>query len=77
MCRKIVINRGEINIETPKEFKKHFGFYPITEEDFNEPDLVGCMCPVYIAKTLKTHNIPYKMCGGDYYVGQLELVIEA
>ncbi len=74
MCRKIVINKGEKDIETPLQFKEYFGFYPTMNYCFNEPDLVCCLCPVNIKEVLESNNIAYKMCGGDYYVGQLESV---
>lgn len=78
MCQTIVINKGEKEIETPREFKEHFGYYPIafegcTKESINSDKWEDfCLCSCNIDETLKAHRIDYKWDGSDYYIGMLD-----
>ena len=75
MCSTIVINRGELEIETPKQFKDHFKFEPIKNNYYNSIYRNCCLCQIDIEETLKQNNIPFKTDCGDYYVGMLDEVI--
>jgi hypothetical protein len=77
MCSIIIINRGEKQIETPNEFKEHFGFLPLCDSrygNFEESELNDCLCVADLPTTFREHKIPYKEHIGDYYVGDLENV---
>ena len=72
MCTMVIINRGEKEIESASEFKKHFGFLPdgFTSDD----EMDACLCGFDLDTTFKEKRIEYKKDCGDYYIGQLELV---
>jgi hypothetical protein len=72
MCVTIVINRGEKEIESPRQFKEHFGFEPFIEDGYKTIELDACLCQVDVEKSLNAHNIPFKWDCMDYYVGDLE-----
>ena len=75
MCDSIIINRGEVEIQTPRQFKNHFGFMPIIYEDsISEEEMDWCLCSCDLEKTFNTHKIPFKYGCGDYYVGELDLL---
>jgi len=65
MCQTIIINKGEIEIETPKDFKSHFGFKPIKAEHYNNVDEDCCLCQVDIEKSLFDNDIKFELseCG--------------
>ena len=75
MCGIVVINRGEKEIETPRQFKQHFGFEAPEEEDCNDINIDYCLCQVDVEKALTDNNVPFKKYCGDIYVGDLENVI--
>jgi len=75
MCNIVVINRGEKEIETPRQFLEHFGFEAPKEEYYTTVDMDCCLCQVDIEKALTEHNIPFKTDCGDFYVGQLDEVV--
>ena len=75
MCVTVVINRGEKEIGTPREFREHFGFDAPLEPYYKEVVPDACLCQVDIEKAFKDNNIPYKFDYMDYYVGDLENVI--
>jgi len=75
MCGIIVINRGEKEIGTPKEFKDHFGFEAPKEEYYDTVDMNSCLCQVDVEKALTDNNIKFKKDCGDIYVGDLDNVI--
>lgn len=75
MCNIVVINRGEKEIETPRQFLEHFGFEAPKEEHYRTVDMDCCLCQVDIEKALTEHNIPFKTDCGDFYVGQLDEVV--
>lgn len=70
MCGKVIINKGEKEIETPKEFKDHFGFEAPREEYYHTVDMDCCLCQVDVEKALTDHNIPFEKDCGDIYVMQ-------
>jgi len=82
MCKIVVINRGEKEIVTPKEFKEHFGFLPVKSslyaleenEGYSEKELNECLCTADIVKTLRENNIQFKSQWGNVYVGELDLI---
>lgn len=75
MCDSIIINRGEVEIQTPRQFKNHFGFMPIIYEDsISEEEMDCCLCSCDLEKTFNTHKIHFKYGCGDYYVGELDLL---
>lgn len=75
MCGIVVINRGEKEISTPRQFEQHFGFKAPKEYYYNEIDIDCCLCQVDVYKALNDHNIPYKNDCGDVYVGDLKNVV--
>ena len=75
MCNIVVINKGEKEIETPRQFLEHFGFEAPMESYYNSVDLDSCLCQVNIDDALTDHYIPYKKDCGDYYVGMLKEVV--
>jgi hypothetical protein len=77
MCEKVIINRGEKEIGTPREFQDHFGFLPDKGVDEDEElDMDSCLCQCDIDNTFIEKGIEYKRDCGDYYVGQLEFFEE-
>jgi len=75
MCNIIVINKGEKEIETPRQFLEHFGFEAPKEEYYRAVDMDCCLCNCDLEKTLNEHKIPFKKDCGDIYVGMLEDVV--
>ena len=71
MCHIIVINKGEKEIETPRQFLEHFGFEGIKESYYKDVDIDACLCQIDIEKTFKQHEIKYKVDCMEYYVGKL------
>lgn len=67
MCRKVVVNRGEKEIETPREFLAHFGFLPENGDIEIELDL--CLCGFDIEAILNERGIPFKDIHDDLFVG--------
>ena len=82
MCKSVVINRGEKEITTPREFKNHFGylptkhdFYALEEnEQFSEQELDSCLCFADIVSTLRLNEVQFKNYLGNIYVGELDFV---
>lgn len=72
MCYKVVINRGEKEIETPRQFQEHFGFPAEKDVHYNTVELDICLCQCDIEQTFKEQNIDFKTDGYDYYVGLLD-----
>jgi hypothetical protein len=71
MCNSIIINLGEKEIATPREFLEHFGFVPY---DVEAVLMDECLCYCDLEKTLNEHKIPFKNDCGDLYVGMLEKI---
>lgn len=82
MCYKVIINRGEKEIETPRQFEAHFGFPPIKheayaltdDEAYLESEKDECLCSANLVKSLRDKNIQFKTHWGDVYVGELNLL---
>ena len=73
MCQKVIINRGEKEIESPRQFEQHFGFLPDKEIHYDSIDMDCCLCSCDIDATFKEKRIEYGTCAfGDYYVGELD-----
>ncbi len=72
MCNIVVINKGEIEISTPKEFYKHFGFMPDTDVYLGKIGMDDCLCHCDIEDTFNHQKIPFKTDGSDFYVGMLD-----
>lgn len=68
MCTVLVINKGEKEIETPSQFKEHFGFLPLIDEHYNDLVMDGCLCQCDLEKTLEQKGIKYENDFGDIYV---------
>ena len=75
MCGLVIINRGEKEIESPRQFKQHFGFEAPKQEYYNDVDMDCCLCQVDVEKSLVEHKILFKIDCGDIYVGDLKNVI--
>jgi hypothetical protein len=75
MCQIIVINKGEKEISTPRQFREHFGFEPAKDDHYEYVDEESCLCQCDVKATLENFNIPFKTYCGDYYVGLLDQVI--
>ena len=72
MCGILVINRGEKELSTPRQFAEHFGFYPVGFSPKSPEELDACLCQCKIEETLKDHNIEFKRdYNGDWYIGDL------
>lgn len=67
MCDIIVINKGEKEITSPREFKEHFGFD--VGEDIEEEWMDACLCNYFINEKFIEHKIPFEF-DGDYYIEQ-------
>ncbi len=72
MCDIIVIDRGEKEISSPKQFFEHFGFMPNMDLD---SDIDMCLCQIDIEKEFNDHNIPFKYDCNEWFVGDLDNVI--
>ncbi len=75
MCYKIIVDKGMVEIETPRDFMNHFGFMPITEKHYKGLNMDACLCQVDIKRSLDAHNIPHVFeygKSGDAYVGDIE-----
>ena len=75
MCNIVVINKGEKEIETPRQFLEHFGFMPDKEIYYNGIGMDECLCQCDVEKSLTDNNIPFKKDCGDIYVGMLDEVV--
>lgn len=76
MCYIIVINKGEKEITTPRQFTQYFGYEPQYWEETEEIDIDSCLCQVDIEKTLTDKGVLFKMDLGDYYIGMLDEIKE-
>ena len=74
MCQIIVINKGEKEIQTPKEFLEHFKFIPQIDSFHQTIDMECCLCQCDLEKSFKDNSIDFKKDCGDYYVGMLDQI---
>ena len=72
MCNIVVINKGEKEIGTPRQFLEYFGFIPDISPIINMDE---CLCNYDIELIFNKNNIAYKKDCGDYYVGMLDDVV--
>ena len=72
MCGIIVVNKGEKEIETPRQFLEYFGFEAPMESYYKSVELDSCLCQVNIEDALKDHCVTYKKDCENYYVGLIE-----
>jgi hypothetical protein len=73
MCNIVVINRGEKELGTPRQFQEHFGFLPNRDIHYTDIDMESCLCQCDIEASFKERDIPY-LFDGDYYVGELDRI---
>ena len=72
MCQIIIINKGEKEISTPRQFLEHFKFLPISNEYLGAKlEMNDCLCQCDIDLTFNNAMVKYKEICGDYYVGML------
>lgn len=67
MCNMVVINKGEKEISTPRQFLEHFGFMP-DPECYHSITMDECLCNCEIGESFRLNNIEYRNIDGDYYV---------
>lgn len=60
MCYVVVVDRGEKELETPKEVKEHFGIELSPYWCYNEVYEDACLCQLDLEKMFDENNIPYK-----------------
>ena len=70
MCGIIVIKQGKKEIETPAQFKEHFGFFPIIDDFYNKMMLDCCLCQCDIEKTFKQKGIDFEKDFSDWYINE-------
>lgn len=68
MCQKIVVNNGEHEIETPKEFVEYFKISPIVEKHYKGIVEDACLCQIDIPKSLRLVDYEFTYDGFDYNV---------
>ena len=68
MCNIIVINKGEVEITTPRQYKEYFGRECIGGDEFIDE----CLCSVDIKNSLNKLGIKYEMHSGDYYIDRIK-----
>ena len=75
MCQIIVINRGEKQIETPKQLIEHFNLSEnqikkhldlIEKEDIEKDDC--CICDIDLDLLFADLEVKYVEIDGDYYL---------
>lgn len=72
MCGVVVVNNGEKEIETPREFREYFGFDAPRNKHYNNVDPDCCLCQVDVEKALTEQNMPFMRDCGDIYVENLK-----
>lgn len=71
MCQMVIVNRGEIEIGTVKQFKEHFKVDVLIPDDaYDKIDEDCCLCQIDVEAELKKLGIPYAWDYCDYYVGE-------
>lgn len=68
MCNIVVINKGEKEIETPRQFKEHFGFMPDIDSHYDSIEMDCCLCQCDIEQTFELNGIAFKKERGDFYL---------
>jgi len=72
MCRIVVINKGERELTTPRQFLEYFGFLPDVSPILSIDE---CLCGYDIELMLIKKGVDFKEDCGDIYVGMLEDII--
>jgi hypothetical protein len=60
MCQTIVINNGEHELETPREFIEFFGFEPLLNKHYKSLNINSCFCQCDLESTFKANNITFE-----------------
>ncbi len=69
MCATIVINKGAVEITTPREFIDVFKSPPVKESYYNSIHLDSCLCQIDIEKSLVGAGIhKWGRDGMDYFI---------
>lgn len=77
MCETVVINRGEKELQTVRQFEEHFNTkIEIPNNAYDVIDKDCCLCQIDVAQELTKLNVAFKYDHMDYYVGQLDKVDE-
>ena len=66
MCYRII--HGGVDIETPRQFRDHFGFDPTTDPSYGDVMPDACLCQVNVEEDFKRLGIPFVQDCGDYVV---------
>jgi hypothetical protein len=77
MCQVIVVDKGDKEIESPRQFLEHFGITLDVEEDGELADGEEsvwdcCLCNYDLDAIFQENNIPFVVSSGDYFVGDIE-----
>jgi hypothetical protein len=64
MCQIVVVNKGEVEIETIQEFEDYFKTTLEDEDLFKD----CCLCQIDVAKELNKLGIKHEYDCGDYYI---------
>lgn len=71
MCQMVLVNRGEIEIGTVKQFKEYFKVDVLIPDDAYDVVMDDCcLCQIDIEAELKKLNVPFVFDYCDYYVGE-------
>lgn len=67
MCEIIVVNRGEKELETPREVHEHFNIPLKKYWCYKDVDLDCCLCQLDLDAMFIENNIPFKKERGSWY----------
>lgn len=77
MCNIVIVNKGENDLESVQDFKKHFSSISHADLVDESVDDDCCLCQIDVSAIFKENNISYKQDGlGDFYVGELDGIDE-
>lgn len=68
MCNTIIINNGEVEIETPQEFVDYFHTEPIKDEMYSSVVMHACLCQIDVEESLRKLQLSFEYDGMDYNV---------
>lgn len=72
MCSKIIINRGEKEIQSLNDFLSFFKNHNFPFLDAMTEKTETCLCAIDIEAFLKSKGFSFKTYLEDFYIGQLE-----
>lgn len=75
MCNTIIINNGEVEIETPQEFIDYFRAEPVKAEMYSSVVMHACLCQIDVEESLRKLQLPYEYDGMDYNVNVADKAI--